>query len=236
MKINFLFDQLRVAIFVLISFVLCCQKLVAQEPLPYDTTYTFSHYKELRAYYEGLPNGKREIVFLGNSITERGSWAELFKNGRIVNRGIGGDVSFGVLNRIREVIDSKPGSVFLMIGINDIGRGVPTIVVANVIQKIIRTIKVKSPGTKVFLQSVLPIKETVMTFDYMKNKSDKIVQLNTALKAIASGENVRFIDLYSRFADEKGQMISKYTVDGIHLTAAGYLLWVKIFKEEKIQL
>ncbi len=42
--------------------------------LPYDTSYTFAHYKVRRAFYEGLPNGKNEIVFLGNSITENGDW------------------------------------------------------------------------------------------------------------------------------------------------------------------
>ncbi len=92
--------------------VLAISELAAQNTLPYDTSYTFAHYKVRRAFYEGLPDGKNEIVFLGNSITENGDWNELFKNKRIVNRGIGGDVCFGLLNRLDEVISSKPKQHF----------------------------------------------------------------------------------------------------------------------------
>jgi lysophospholipase L1-like esterase len=208
----------------------------AQEPLAYDTSYTFAHYKVRRAFYEGLPNGKNEIVFLGNSITENGDWNELFKNKNIVNRGIGGDVCFGLLNRLDEVLASQPKSIFLMIGINDIGRSVPVEVIALKIQEILRRIQQRSPKTKLYLQSVLPINERVIWYEYMKNKSDQIVLLNERLKAIAADENIRFLDLFTRFADENGQLIPAYTADGIHLSAEGYLHWRKVFKAEGIKL
>ncbi|MFV0592136.1 MAG: GDSL-type esterase/lipase family protein [Draconibacterium sp.] len=208
----------------------------AQSTLPYDTTYTFAHYKVRRAFYEGLPNNKNEIVFLGNSITENGDWNELFKNKHIVNRGIGGDVCFGLLNRIDEVLDAKPKSIFLMIGINDIGRSVPVDVIAEKIKEIIETIQLKSPQTKLYLQSVLPINEKVIWYDYMKNKSDKIAQLNTKLKPIAKEKDIPYIDLYTRFADKNGQLLPEYTADGIHLSAAGYLKWRQVFQKEGIKL
>ncbi|MFV0266226.1 MAG: GDSL-type esterase/lipase family protein [Draconibacterium sp.] len=208
----------------------------AQNPLPYDTTYTFDHYKKLRAFYESLPNSRNEIVFLGNSITERGNWNELFKNKNIVNRGIGGDVCFGVLNRIDEVLASKPKTIFLMIGINDIGRSVPVEVIAGKIREIIQAVKTQSPKTKLYLQSVLPINEKVIWFDYMKNKSDKIALLNKQLKPIATEERIPYLDLYSEFADEHGQLLPQYTADGIHLTAAGYLKWREVFQQEGIKL
>ena len=209
---------------------------VAQNTLPYDTTYTFAHYKVRRAFYEGLPNRKNEIIFLGNSITENGDWNELFKNKHIVNRGIGGDVCFGLLNRINEVVESQPKSIFLMIGINDIGRSVPVDVIAAKIREIIRVIKEESPKTKLYLQSVLPINEKVIWYDYMKNKSDKITQLNKLLKPLAEEENIRYLDLYTEFADKDGQLLPKYTADGIHLSADGYLKWRDVFEKEGIKL
>ncbi|MBL4561333.1 MAG: hypothetical protein JKX79_10160 [Labilibaculum sp.] len=207
----------------------------AQNTLPYDTTYTFSHYKVRRAFYEGLPNRKNEIVFLGNSITENGDWNELFQNKKIVNRGIGGDVCWGLHNRLDEVLSSQPKCIFLMIGINDIGRSVPVDIIAEKIREILQEIQAQSPSTKVYLQSVLPINEETIWYAYMKNKSDKIVQLNKQLKIIAANENVRFIDLYSRFVDDKGNLKLEYTADGIHLSAAGYLHWRDIFKEKGIR-
>ena len=211
------------------------EKVSAQDKLSYDTTYTFAHYKVRRAFYEGLPNGKHEIVFLGNSITENGDWNEIFRNKNIVNRGIGGDVCFGLLNRLDEVLDSKPESIFLMIGINDIGRSVPVDVIASKIKEIVMKIKNQSPKTMLYLQSVLPINEKIIWYPYMKGKSDKIVLLNGQLKSIATNVGIPYLDLYTRFADSEGQLIPEYTADGIHLSAAGYLHWRDVFKEEKIR-
>lgn len=210
-------------------------QVLAQNTLPYDTSYTFDHYKIKRELYKGLPTEKNEIVFLGNSITERGKWSELFKNKNIINRGIGGDVCFGVLNRLNEVLESSPKAIFLMIGINDIGRSVPVDTIAGKIQEIINRIKAKSSQTKICLQSVLPINEEIFKGDYMKGKSVKIVQLNRLLRSLAAKEKVQYIDLYPRFADQNGILKSELTADGIHLNETGYLLWRDVFKEEGVR-
>ena len=75
------------------------------------------------SHFRTLPNTKGEIIFLGNSITDYCEWSELFQNSKIKNRGISGDVTDGVLERLDEVTESKPSKIFLMIGINDLSRG-----------------------------------------------------------------------------------------------------------------
>ncbi len=67
--------------------------------------------------YDAMPGRKGEIVFFGNSITERVSWSELLENDKIINRGIGGDICWGVYNKLDEVLASKPKNIFLLIGI-----------------------------------------------------------------------------------------------------------------------
>ncbi len=225
----------QTAYLMVLAGVMWAGNLSAQNTLPYDTSYTFDHYKVRRAFHESLPKIKNEIVFLGNSITERAPWSELFKHKDIINRGIGGDVCFGVLNRLDEIVLSSPKCIFLMIGINDIGRSVPVDTIAGKIQEILWRIREKSPHTKIYLQSILPINEEIFPYDYMKGKSDQIVRLNDMLRVVAEEEKIRFIDLYSRFADEKGQLIPAYTADGIHLSVAGYLLWRDVFKEKGIR-
>ncbi|TAJ11929.1 GDSL family lipase [Marinilabiliaceae bacterium JC017] len=222
--------------------IVCCfvvflysKQMTAQNTLPYDTSYTFQHYELKQAMYKCLPNRNKEIVFVGNSIIERGPWNELFKNKKIINRGIGGDISFGVSNRLNTIVDSNPKMVFIMIGINDIGRSIPTDTIAKKICEIVLVIKEKSPKTKVFLHSVLPINEKIIWYDYMKSKSDFIVQLNNKLEVIARDENVGYVNLYTHFADSNGQLKPELTCDGLHLSAAGYLLWKEIFDDEKIK-
>ena len=58
------------------------------------------------------------IIFIGNSITEGGkNWSEKFNIPNIRNRGISGDVTDGVLERLDEIIFFKPKAVFILIGI-----------------------------------------------------------------------------------------------------------------------
>ncbi|HRN58259.1 MAG TPA: sialate O-acetylesterase, partial [Agriterribacter sp.] len=67
-----------------------------------------------------LPQTKNDILFVGNSITDGNEWNELFDNSKMKNRGISGDISAGVIHRIDEIANRKPGKVFLMIGVNDL--------------------------------------------------------------------------------------------------------------------
>ena len=71
--------------------------------------------------FRNNPIGHNKIVFLGNSIIEAGeNWNEKFGVDNIVNRGISGDFTEGILVRLDEIIYYKPLAVFILIGINDI--------------------------------------------------------------------------------------------------------------------
>ena len=56
------------------------------------------------------------LVFLGDSITDDGNWDKLFPNLSAENRGIGGDSTLGLLNRLDQIIALQPSQIFLMIG------------------------------------------------------------------------------------------------------------------------
>src|SRR5688572_792456 len=66
-----------------------------------------------------LPNDSDEIIFAGNSHAHNFEVAELFKLPNIKNRGINGDNSLGLLERLDEITESKPKKIFIEIGIND---------------------------------------------------------------------------------------------------------------------
>ena len=69
------------------------------------------YYYERKEAFENSPDTKKEIIFLGNSITEGCDWKSLFPDKNVLNRGISGDVTRGVLNRIDEVTSSKPKKI-----------------------------------------------------------------------------------------------------------------------------
>ena len=55
---------------------------------------------------------------------------------------------------------------------------------------------------------------------YTPNKNVKYI--NEQLKTFCSENNVTYIDLYDKLADGDGDLRSKFSEDGLHLTEAGY--------------
>src|SRR5690606_26383252 len=121
----------------------------AKSQVKIDSSYSNWYYDARFELYEKLKNKKADILFLGNSITERGNWAELIPGKIVSNRGIGGDNSFGVIARLDAVIAQQPGKLFLMIGVNDIGRGLPVEVILNNYIRITERIRAESPHTNI---------------------------------------------------------------------------------------
>lgn len=187
------------------------------------------------------PIGFNKIVFLGNSITEGGGdWNKRFKIKNIINRGISGDFTSGILARLDEVTYFQPKAVFLLIGINDIfGINDPRIspdYVFKQINKIASIINTKSPKTELFIQTILPVDENkylkVKGFYPTHNKPlpEKIIAINTKLLNY-SHKNYSVINLYEYFIDENNDVKGFLFKDGVHLNEEGYKLWTKILEE-----
>src|SRR4030095_7767016 len=71
------------------------------------------------ATFEKEPVVPGPITFLGNSIKQIGDWKKLLNDSTVINRGIAGDITFGVLKRLDDVARRQPSKLFLLIGIND---------------------------------------------------------------------------------------------------------------------
>ena len=173
----------------------------------------------------------KDIIFLGNSITNGGEWAELLNNKHVKNRGISGDVCMGVYDRLDAILKGKPAKIFLLIGINDVSRGTPTDTIVNRIGKIVKKIKKNSPKTKLYLQSILPVTDHYKMFGNHTRHWQMVKGINEKLVGLAESEKVTYIDLYSHFVDSvTGKMNVQYSNDGLHLLGKGYLKWAEIVK------
>jgi lysophospholipase L1-like esterase len=181
-----------------------------------------------KSIYESLPDDENEIIFLGDSITDNGEWSELFKDLKIKNRGIQGDRTDGILKRLPEVLSSSPRKIFLMIGYNDLSRGVKIDAIVANYEKIVQIIKARSPGTQIYIQSVLPINTK---FYKGRVKNEDLIQLNRHLKQLSKKYNSFYLDLYSSFCDDNQQLNIHFAgKDGLHLNGKGYLKWKSIIE------
>ena len=191
------------------------------------------HYVERLAAFkkEKLVTGK--IVFLGNSITEGANWKKLLKDSTVINRGISGDITFGVLNRTDEVVKLKPSKLFVLIGINDLYKEIPDEVILQNIFTFVRMLKSGTPNTKIYIQSILPVNKTFKNFPKNYDKEEHITTINAQLKKLSKHFGYIYIDLHNQFTNTTMQLEEKYSYDGLHLNSAGYLHWTEILKSSK---
>lgn len=161
-----------------------------------------------------------DLIFLGDSLTDFHDWSAF---GRHHNAGIAGDTTDGLLYRLHYTLGKKPGTLVLMIGINDLlqGRDVGSIEenYAKIFEKI-------EGIDKVIVLSLLPVKAVPETA--VLNREVK--QLNRYLQNESQKRGYIFVDLYSLTVDKNGGLTEDYTSDGVHLTPMGYDVWENALK------
>lgn len=204
------------------------QSLLPFAQASYDSSFRFYYYDQKLSMFEQMPTPEKAIVWLGDSITDGGEWSELFPALHTMNRGISSDNTFGVLNRLYEVVKRKPDRIFLLIGINDIARNIPTEVILGNYRKIIVQILQESPSTKLYVQSLLPTNDKFTQFKNHQNKTSLILAVNNELQRMCADKKITYINLYDAFIDGDGKLSEQFTNDGLHLTGAGYLHWKNI--------
>lgn len=200
----------------------------AQSAAPWDSTYRPAIYAGKVGQFKSFPKSNKDIIFLGNSIMTYTDWNELLGLKTAKNRGIPGDLTFGVLERLQDVIDGHPAKIFILIGINDVNHGVPEDIILDNYKKIIARIKAGSPATKIYFHTLLPVNDM---FTSLIGKTNHILNINARLKELAAKEKITLIDLYPHFLDDKGKLDPKYTFDGLHMNDLGYFKWAGILKK-----
>lgn len=231
-------------------FFISCQSAIDLYPTP-DTIikdqleWQKDIYFKRIAEFKKQPIGYNKIVFLGNSITKGGGdWNEKLNTNNIVNRGISGDYTDGVLMRLDEIIHYKPIAVFIMIGVNEFWNDnsgkphlTPEYVAGNIIN-ICKKIKESSSSTKIFIQTILPVNNeqyldvkkvdyNFLKLNYSPTVNQQINQTNTILK---NNKEFKVVDLHPLFLNNELILDTSLSSDGIHINNNGYQIWVNAIK------
>lgn len=162
---------------------------------------------------------QRDVVMLGNSLTQWVDWNELLGRRTIANRGIASDVTEGYLHRMHYVITLRPKLCFIEGGINDIYAGVPVNQVFANFVRIVDTLRA---------HNIIPvIQSTLYVSPKWRDSADKnrlVQQLNRRLEELAGRLGIVFLDL-NRVLSSDGVLRDEFTYDGLHLNASGYAVW-----------
>jgi len=211
--------------------------LHAQNPVTnqrvYDTIpFIPEHTTDKLAQFQKDPIVTGHIIFLGNSITEMGNWKKVTNDTTVINRGIGGDITYGILRRLKDITDRQPSKLFILCGINDIGKDIPDAVIADNMLKIVNKVHAACPQTKIYVQSVLPLNPTMPNFPQHYDKEEHVLAVNKLYKANAAAGNYTFIDIFPLFLDRDKRLDAQYSYEGLHLKSPAYDVWVAFLKKQ----
>ena len=173
--------------------------------------------REAQAVAKGQ-GSNRLAVLLGDSIS---MWfpQDRLPQGRIwLNQGISGDTSRGILSRLSALQGTRPDTIYILAGINDLRQGMGVDEILENHRLILRRLRQEHPGAQVILQSILPTRLAQIP-------NQQIEWINQQLAAIAREEGASYLDLYAQFSDRTGNLQLELTTDGLHLNARGYEIW-----------
>ncbi len=178
-------------------------------------------YEHRKGYFNMLPKKKGGIVFLGDSLTEYGQWAELTQNDQVMNRGIAGDTTPNLMRRLDHIVELAPTKIFLMIGVNDFLFFDRHDILKNY-KILVEKLRTDLPNTQLYLQSLLPVNPTIrdMAFD-----NGEIRLLNQTIQDYADTKKLPYIAIHQSLTDEAGNLDKQYTRDGVHLNGNAYEIW-----------
>jgi prepilin-type processing-associated H-X9-DG protein len=178
------------------------------------------------------------IVFTGDSLI--GNWGNLskaFPTIHVANRGIGGDVTRGLLFRFQEdVLDLHPKAIVILIGSNDLSAKAEVSGIVSNISAILDEAAKEAPIAPIVLCQILPRDSPQAPID-----ADQVTKLNAALTELVKGRaNVTFFDSHALFALPDGAPDPQYfKSDKLHLGDAGYARFAqaldKVFADLKLK-
>jgi len=195
----------------------------APAPLPAEPSHAarsarnMSYYEVRRGLFAMSKIQTAPIVMLGDSLTEAGPWTDLTGCLSIANRGIGGDTTKRVLERLDEVLALTPRAVFLMVGVNDLTLSVPHEATVGNLRAILG--RLTATDAQTFLTYVLPV-----TASYPKKRlNGEIAALDAAIgKLVVDQPKITAIDPRSQLTGPGGHLREEFAYDGMHLTPQGY--------------
>ena len=168
-----------------------------------------------------------DVCFVGDSLVEMMD-VTTFTNLKCINRGISSDQTTGVLTSLHDrVVVTKPKTVFVFAGSNDVCNHYLAIEIQANLINIINILKEELGDVKIIVSTLLPpcyYKGDHIDYAYPECRDTLHIQgTNELIKKLENKDNnVHVFDSYSILADKNGSLSLEDTLDGVHLNVDAY--------------
>lgn len=201
---------------------------------------------DLRARFaqENKTAKKGQIVFVGSSLMEIFP-IEKMQQGLgldkvIYNRGIRATTTGELLAAMDVCIfDLEPSKVFINIGTNDIGFGVPEETFLANYDEILRQIKERLPEAQVYVMAYYPVNPVAEFGEaeeeheslFARRSNEALASASSKVAQLAKKYGFKFIDVNAGLTDADGNLRRELTFDGAHMLPAGYEVVLENMKQ-----
>ena len=142
--------------------------------------------------------------------------------------------SFKGKGTILEALSKKNyGKIYLMVGINELGRGTTEDFMAKYTE-VVDTLHELCPDAKIMIQGIMHVSEKKSSSDAIFNNSN-INARNNAIATLADNVHFFYIDMNEAVCDENGNLNAEYTHDQIHLLGMYNDLWKQFLLEHGVE-
>ena len=142
--------------------------------------------------------------------------------------------NFKGLGTIEEALGAKDyGKIYIMVGINELGRGTTEDFMAKYTEVVDRLHELE-PEAKIIIQGIMRVSGEKSESDAIFNNSN-INARNRAIATLADNETIFYIDVNEVVCDEEGNLNGDYTFDQIHLLGVYDDLWKQFLLSHGIE-
>ena len=187
----------------------------------------FAKYESANEAVKQLPKEARNVVFMGDSITER--WREqdpdFFAQNKYICRGIRGQVTSQMLARFRrDVIDLHPKVAVILGGTGDVLGNGGFITLENILGNLVSMCELaRANDIKPVLCFLLPVSKG-------GSLNIKVPQLNNLIKAYAEKSGTPYVDYFSAITDGNNGLPKNLSEDGVHPNLDGNKIMERVLK------
>lgn len=173
--------------------------------------------QEARALAAGQGNNRLTVV-VGDSLS---LWlpSEALPRDRFwLNQSISGETTSQMLQRLSSFAGTRPDTIYVMAGVNDLKNGTTNGELVNNIRLMVHRLQQQHPQARIVVHSILPTRLANIP-------SVRVRLVNQIIAHAVQQQGAEFVDLQPQFTDEQGNLHPQLTTDGVHLNPNGYRIW-----------
>lgn len=185
------------------------------------------HYITARFWLADLAAPENALVMAGDSLISSGEWQAYFPKHTVLNRGIYGEDSAELAARVEALVDLQPAQLFILIGINDLNKGLPLSQTEDNLRRLYSNLDRRLPQCEVTIIGLLPTNPAWK----IKLFAEDMHTLNALIERLASQYDFQFADVAASLGEFPHSLHADFTTDGLHLNEAGYRALAKALSD-----